>query len=96
METNTYDVAKVLKEKLDKNPFLTDEDIYDFFDEKLQQELDLDFEQYVTAEKYYEPVAEDYGFEYFLEKVCKQYGLEVLCWEGDGDTSDCEPDTYWY
>ncbi len=79
---------------LQNNPFTTAEDIFDFFDSKLSAQMDDDLEYYVTAEKYYPPVMEDFEGEDYLKEHCEELGLEVLSCECDGNMSDFEPDDW--
>ena len=54
-------LVEKLKEVLIPNPFVKAETIYHYIEEILNAELSEDFENYVTADDYYPPVAEDYG-----------------------------------
>ena len=35
----------------------------------------MSFERYCTYEDYYQPVVEDFEFDYYLEKWCEKNGL---------------------
>lgn len=82
-----------VKTLLEQNPFTTEDTLYSYFDEKLDEELSADFEGYVTGEDYYPPVAEDYGinFEYLMLEFCRRYGFELLSYDCGGETSDYIP-----
>ena len=84
------EIATLLKE----NPFVSEEKIYDYYDDILGQMLDEGLEYYVTCEEYYEPVMEDYdgSFQDAAEKFCEKYGFSLVGCECDGDASDYEPD----
>ena len=84
---------KELVQKLTKNPFLTKKKICDLFEKRLRNFLDDEFEDYCTAEDYYQPVVEDFGdnLEYDLKKWCEQTGFEIVSCDGDGDDEGYEP-----
>lgn len=50
---------KNLQKLLKKNPFMTKESIREFYEKKLKEYLDSEFEEYCTCDDYYEPVVED-------------------------------------
>lgn len=83
-------IAKELKD----NPFLKAEGIKDLFEEKLNEAVDDDFEGYVTAEEYYEPVPEDYdeNFEDIVEEFCRKNGLRMNSYEGEGHSDGFDSD----
>ncbi|MBR6410783.1 MAG: hypothetical protein IKS35_05310 [Clostridia bacterium] len=84
---------KELVQQLTKNPFLTKKKICDLFEKRLRNFLDDEFEDYCTAEDYYQPVVEDFGdnLEYDLKKWCEQTGFEIVSCDGDGDDEGYEP-----
>ncbi len=87
------DAAKLkgkLSQQLKKNPFLSADAIYGWLGRALQEDLDEDFSDYVTVEDYYPPVAEDYGgnFQDLISAFCEEYGLTLLSYDCDGNTSD--------
>ena len=84
---NNKELLKLLK----KNPFMTKDAIYYFFEKKLKEYLDLEFEEYCTDDDYYEPVAEDFELSYEVDDWCKKNGFEVVYCEGDGETGEYEP-----
>ena len=53
--------------------------------------LDDEFERYCTCEDYYQPVVEDFEFDYYLEKWCEKNGFEIVSYEGDGHDDGYEP-----
>ena len=75
---------KELRKMLDRNPFLTSEEIEKYFTESLREYLDDEFEDYCTSDEYYEPCVEDFGCEYYIEDWCKNHGFEMVSFEGDG------------
>ena len=79
-----------LRERLEKSPFMPADDIHSYFEKKLREYLDSEFEDYCSDDDYYPPVAEDFGVDYCLAKWCKSCGFEVVSCDGSGDTSDFE------
>ena len=79
-----------LLELLKKNPFMPADDIHSYFEKKLLEYLDSEFDDYCSDDDYYPPVAEDFGVDYYLAKWCKSCGFEVVSCDGSGDTSDFE------
>lgn len=79
-----------LKALLTSNPYVKAEAIYQHTEKILKAELSKDFDGYVTAEDYYPPVAEDYGYNYeeIINEFCGNYGFKVSDLEMDGETSD--------
>lgn len=84
-------VRAVLAKKLRRNPFMTAREIHVWFAEKLRDRLDEDFQEYVQAEEYYPPVAEDYETSEVAERFCKEYGFGLIFCEESGSTSNYEP-----
>ena len=82
---------KKLVQLLEKNPFMKKEDIHDFFEKRLCKFLDHEFEEYCTAEDYYEPVVEDYEVEYDISEWSRKNGFEVISAEGSGYDDGYEP-----
>lgn len=87
MAIQNKDLQKLLK----KNPFMTKESIYAFYEKKLKKYLDPEFEEYCTCDDYYEPVVEDFELTYDVEHWCKENGFEVISYEGDGSDGGYEP-----
>ena len=82
-----------LSRLLKKNPYITKDEIRNYFEIRLQVYLDKDFERYCTADDYYQPVAEDYrsNLECELSSWCERVGFELVLCDGDGGESDYEP-----
>ena len=78
MAIQNKDLQKLLK----KNPFMTKESIYAFYEKKLKKYLNPEFEEYCTCDDYYEPVVEAFEL---------TYGFEVISYEGDGSDGGYEP-----
>lgn len=85
----------VIEGKLDrllkKNPFMSKESIREYYLKKLKEYLDSEFEEYITEDDYYEPVAEDFELEYCVKDWCKKNGFELLSCKGDGGDDGFEP-----
>ncbi len=84
---------KELTALLKKNPFLEREIIQELFAGRLSEYLDDQFEEYCTADDYYQPVVEDFGINmnYDLPKWCSENGFEVVSCDGDGGDDGYEP-----
>ena len=82
---------KDLQKLLKKNPFMTIESIYKFYEKKLIEYLDSEFEEYCTCDNYHEPVVEDFELTYDVEHWCKENGFGVVSCEGDGSNGGYEP-----
>ena len=70
---------------------MTKESIREFYEKKLKEYLDSEFEEYCTCDDYYEPVVEDYHLTYDVEHWCKEHGFEVVSCEGEGRDGGYEP-----
>jgi hypothetical protein len=81
-----------LKKLLVKNPFMTKEAIHEYFEKRLKEYLDMEFEEYCTCDDYYEPVVEDFDAEYYVEAWCKENGFDYISCEGNGYDDGYEPD----
>ena len=88
--------ASVLKERfhkdLQENSFLTAEEIGDHLKTDLSEMLDDDVDEFVNADDYYEPWMEDYDCEVILSVFAEKYGLKLIDYSCDGDTSDWKSD----
>ncbi len=89
------DKEKVRKDNLDliqKNPYLTCDYFYEKYKEEMTEKLEEDFKEYCHSDDYYEPCCEDYisNGECLIESYCAKHGLELVSFEGDGETSDYE------
>jgi len=82
---------KELQKKLEKNPFVSEDEIYKMFDKALSDHMDMEFKEYCTCDDYYQPVVEDFELEYCVKDWCKKNGFEVVSCEGDGRDSGYEP-----
>lgn len=69
------------------------ETIREIIESELQETVENDFNYYVTAEKYYEPVVEDYqeNLNDVLRTFCISYGLSLI----DSDYDSTESDYYY-
>lgn len=74
-----------------KNPFMKQEDIEKYFEKKLFEHLDNEFQYYCTCDDYYQPVVEDFELRYYVEEWCKKNGFEIEVCEGNGEDSGYEP-----
>lgn len=91
--SDKYKVKKELFYKLKKNPFLKAEDIRAYYEDKVDEIISGEFEEYCTSDDYYPPVVEDFDstIDYVMEKFLPQHGLEMIGDEYDYD----EGDIYW-
>ena len=84
-------IGKKLSDLLNKNPFMTREAITDFYENDIRNWLDEEFERYCTCEDYYQPVVEDFEFDYYLAEWCKKNGFKIVSYKGDGHDDGYEP-----
>ena len=84
-------IGKILSDLLNKNPFMTKEAITDLYEHEIRDYLDDEFEKYCTCEDYYQPVVEDFEFDYYLAEWCKKNGFEIVSYKGDGHDDGYEP-----
>ena len=91
---NPQQVADDLKAMLAKNPLLSEKEIFAHYQDELCDQLDSDFDDYCTSDKYYEPVVEDYtgNYEYVVKEFCQKHGMELMEFECNGGSTDFEPD----
>jgi len=77
---------------LEKTPYMTAEEIRDHYQDLLQKELALDFDEYCTAEEYYGPDAEDYpgNGEEVVDMFCRKHGLLATDVDFDCGQTDFE------
>lgn len=80
-----------LAKKLSQNPFMQVTEIQEFYQKSLQDYLDSEFEEYCTCDDYYQPVAEDFEIEYYLNEWSAKHGFELINYEGDGNDDGYEP-----
>jgi len=84
-------IGKKLSDLLNKNLFMTREAITDFYENDIRNWLDEEFERYCSCEDYYQPVVEDFEFDYYLAEWCRKNGFEIVSYEGDGHDDGYEP-----
>jgi len=96
MPTEKLSKDKELAKLLEKNPFMTKDDICKLFEKRLGKYLDSEFEDYCTCDDYYPPVVEDFddNLEYDVTAWCEKNGFEFLSSEGGGDDDGYEPKFY--
>ena len=58
---------------------------------QLCADLDGEFEEFCEDDDYYEPVVEDYDFEYDMKQICPRYGLEAFDITYEGSDEGFEP-----
>lgn len=75
---------KGLQKRLKKNPFLSADEIYKFYEKELDEYLNRKFEEYSTCDDYYEHVVEDFELESYVEDWCKKNGFKLISCEDDG------------
>ena len=84
-------VDNALSAMLEKNPFMTAKEIWNYYSGNLTDHLDQKFDWYCTCEEYYEPVVEDFELEYYAKDWCEKNGFELIRCEGEGDDSGYIP-----
>ncbi|MBQ9001090.1 MAG: hypothetical protein IJ087_04475 [Eggerthellaceae bacterium] len=89
-------LQRVFASELDRAPFIPEREVRSTLQELLQSELQGDFDEYVNAERYYEPYVYDYAenFQYVVDGFCDMYGLKPMRIESTCDQTDFEPDPY--
>ncbi len=83
---NTSLIDDLLKE----NPFITDEEIADVYENDLNDYLDNVFSDYCEGDDYYPPNTEDFEIEYYVGKWCQKNGFKLISANGDGYEDDFE------
>ena len=83
---NTSLIDDLLKE----NPFITDEEIADVYENDLNDYLDKVFSDYCEGDDYYPPNTEDFEIEYYVGKWCQKNGFKLRSANGDGYEDDFE------
>ena len=89
--TKEAGLNKDLQKMMKKNPFLSEEAIYKFYEKALDEYLNREFEEYCTCDDYYEPVVEDFELESYVESWCKKNGFKIISCEGEGRDGGYEP-----
>ena len=89
----TQDVIKdnKLAQMLEANPFLKKKAIREYFEKKLENYLDDQFNEYCTCEEYYEPAVEDFYLDDCVEEWCKMNGFKFISCDGSGYDDGYEP-----
>ena len=67
------------------------EEIQEAIAKQLCADLDGEFEEFCEDDDYYEPVVEDYDFEYDMKQICPRYGLEAFDITYEGSDEGFEP-----
>jgi len=80
-----------LSHALNNNPFMSREEITEYYKQKVRDYLDDEFEEYCTCEDYYQPVVEDFEIDIRVSEWCDRTGFEVVSCKGDGDDGGFEP-----
>ena len=99
VEVEVADASKlqrVFARDLERTPFIPEREVRSVLQKLLQAELQGDFNEYVNAERYYEPYVYDYpeNFQYVLDGFCDLHGLKPIGFESECDQTDFEPDFY--
>lgn len=92
--TDQKKLKKWLQNRLQNYPYSTLPQIKDVVSEYLSEKLDADFDDYCNEDDYYQPVAEDFEFDYYLTAACKSLGIIPDGFIYDGECDDWEPDTW--
>lgn len=80
-----------LVERLQKNPFMTKEAIHVYFEEKINDFLNDEFENYCTNDDYYQPCVDDFYIDDCVSEWAKKHGFTVLSCEGEGSDGGYDP-----
>ena len=94
--TDASKLQRVFSRDLERDPFISEQKVRFILQELLQGELQGDFDEYVNAERYYEPYVDDYAgnFRYVLDDFCDAHGLRPVGFESACDQTDFEPNFY--
>ena len=73
-------VKAAVSDLMAKNPYISEEELADYFEKYLQEMLDDTFCDYVNGDDYYQPILEEYCFnvEDEIKEFLSKYGLELL------------------
>lgn len=85
--TNKVIENEKFKDFLDNNPYASLKDIYEFFKNMICEYLDYLFDDFCNADKYYEPVIEDFDLDNYLIEFCDINGFEIISCDYDAYTS---------
>lgn len=85
-------LQRVFAPDLERAPFIPEREVRSTLQKLLQCELQGDFDEYVNADRYYEPYVDDYvmNFRYVLDEFCDTYGLKLVGFESTCDQTDYE------
>lgn len=67
----------LLQKALPNPDYCSKEEIQEAIAKQLSADLDREFGEFCEDDDYYEPVVEDYDFEYDLKEYCRKYGLQA-------------------
>lgn len=81
----------VLQKALLNFAYCSLEEIQEAIAKQLCADLDGEFEEFCEDDDYYEPVVEDYDFEYDMKQICPRYGLEAFDITYEGSDEGFEP-----
>lgn len=81
----------VLQKALPNFAYCSLEEIQEAIAKQLCADLDGEFEEFCEDDDYYEPVVEDYDFEYDMKQICPRYGLEAFDITYEGSDEGFEP-----
>ena len=87
-------IKEELSVMLERNPFLTEDDIYQYFLKQFGIHIDEEFEDFCTGDDYYPPSVEDFEFEHCVEVFSQKYGFTFDEVEYDGGDRGYEPRRY--
>lgn len=73
-----------LMKALEINPFLSIEEITEYYKRIIEKQFDDEFDYYCTCDKYYQPCVEDFSIEDYLGYWLLEAGFEIICCEGSG------------
>ena len=82
----------LLQKILPNLAYCSQEEIQEAIAKQLSADLDSEFEEYCEDDDYYEPVVEDYDFEYDLKAYCRKYGLLAWGFSYEGKDGGFEAD----
>lgn len=70
---------------------MTKEAIHQYFENKLGEYLDIEFEECCTCDDYYWSTAEDFYIDSLFSGWCEKYGFEMISCDGGGGDEGYEP-----
>ena len=81
----------LLQKVLPNLDYSSQEEIQEAIAKQLSADLDREFGEFCEDDDYYEPVVEDYDFEYDMKQICPRYGLEAFDITYEGSDEGFEP-----